>query len=62
MIILQGAREVKNENVTDPTVRERFVGGLTRRTNYTVKVYARNFVFEGDASQKIIKTKLKGKF
>ena len=60
--IRQGAREVKNENITDPAAREMLIGGLTISTNYTVKVYARNFVFEGDASQKIIKTKFEGEF
>ena len=62
MVILQGVSEVKNETVTDPNARERFMGGLAKSTNYTLKVYARNFVFEGNASQKIIRTKFEGEY
>ena len=60
MVILQGAREVSNENITDPAVRKMFIGGLDKYTFYTVKVYARNYVFEGDVIKKMLKTKLKG--
>lgn len=51
---------IKNENVTDTSVREKFIRGLERNTNYIVKVYARNYMFEGDAGQKIIKTDYAG--
>jgi len=60
VIILQGSKVIKNENVTDTSVREKFIRGLERNTNYIVKVYARNYMFEGDAGQKIIKTDYAG--
>ena len=61
MVILQGGKVIKNENVTDTSVREKFIGGLAKGTSYIVKVYSRNYVFEGDAAQKIIKTNYEGK-
>ena len=60
VVMLQGAREVTNENITDPAAREMFMGGLDKNTFYTVEVYARNYVFEGDVIKKTLKTKLKG--
>ena len=60
VVILQGSHVIKNENVTDSSVREQLIGGLEKNTNYTVKVYSRNYAFEGDASQKLIKTKYEG--
>ena len=60
MVILQGGKVIKNENV-NTSVKEKFIGGLDKNTSYTVKVYSRNFVFEGDAAQKIIKTNYEGK-
>ena len=61
VVIVKGGNEIKNENVTYPSVRQRFIGGLEKNTNYTIKVYARNYVFAGDAGQKIIKTNYDGK-
>ena len=49
---------IKNENGTDSSVREKFIGGLKKNTNYTVKVFARNYVFEGDAGKKDNQDKL----
>jgi len=60
VVILQGGKVMKNENVTDSSVRDKFIGGLEKNTYYTVKVYARNYVFEGVAAQKIFKTKYEG--
>ena len=61
VVIVKGGNETKNENVTNRSLREKLIGGLEKSTNYTVKVYARNYVFEGNAGQKIIKTKYEGK-
>ena len=36
------------------------VGGLERDTKYTVKVLARNAVFEGPAVEKEVRTKYEG--
>ena len=61
VVIVKGGNETKNENVTNHSLREKFIGGLEKNTNYTIKVYARNYVFEGNAGQKIIKTNYEGK-
>ncbi len=61
VVILKGATEKKNKNVTDPSTTSLSVGGLDRDTNYTVKVFARNAVFEGPAGEKTVKTKYEGK-
>ena len=62
VVILQGDNEIIDQNITDPTVREKLIEKLNRNTNYNVRVYARNFVFEGDAVQKDFKTNFEGKF
>ena len=61
VIILKGDTEIHNVNITDPGKTSRTFGGLDKDTNYMVKVFARNVVFEGPAAEKIIKTKDKGK-
>ncbi|KAL9966766.1 hypothetical protein ACROYT_G024885 [Oculina patagonica] len=60
VVILKGATEIKNENVTDPGTTSLSVGGLERDTEYTVKVFTRNAVFEGPAGEKALKTKYEG--
>ena len=61
MVILKTGTEIKNENVTDPGTTSLSVGGLEKDTEYTVKVFARNAVFEGPAGEKAVKTKKEGK-
>ncbi|XP_078356093.1 neogenin-like, partial [Oculina patagonica] len=60
VVILKGGAEIKNENVTDPGTTSLSVGGLERDTEYIVKVFARNAVFEGHAAEKAVKTKYEG--
>ncbi|XP_078379477.1 uncharacterized protein LOC144662528 isoform X2 [Oculina patagonica] len=60
VVILKGGTEIKNENVTDPSTTSLSVGGLERDTEYSVKVFARNAVFEGPAAEKAVKTKYEG--
>jgi len=60
VVILHLNTELRNENITDPAARETFVGGLSKNANYDVKVYARNYVFEGDANQTAMKTNSEG--
>ena len=36
------------------------IGGLTKSTNYTIKLFARNYVFEGNAAERKIQTKYEG--
>jgi len=61
MVILKGSTEIKNDNITDPGTTSWTAGDLTRTTNYTVKVFARNAVFEGRAAEKEVTTKYEGK-
>ena len=60
MVILKGSIEIKNENITDPGSTSLPVGGLERNTTYTVKVFARNAVFEGLAAERKVRTKYEG--
>ena len=60
MVVLQGVDELKNDNITNSGTRSWPVGNLKINTNYTVKVFARNFVFEGNAVEKILQTKFEG--
>jgi len=57
VVILKGSTEIKNENITDPGTTSVPVGGLERNTIYTMKVFARNIVFEGPAAEKKVSTK-----
>ena len=61
VVIVKNGTEIKNENTTEPGMTRLSVGGLTRITNYTVKVFARNAVFEGPAVEMAVKTKYEGK-
>ena len=60
MIILKGDAEIKNVNITDPEKTSLSVGDLERDTEYNVKMFARNAVFEGAATHKSITTKTNG--
>ena len=61
VVILKGGTEIKNVNITDPGITSLSVGNLERDTEYNVKVFARNAVFEGALGQKTIRTKTTGK-
>jgi len=61
VVILKGSTEIKNVNITDPGITSLSVGDLERNTEYNVKVFARNAVFEGAPGQKTFKTKVIGK-
>ena len=60
VVILKTGTEIKNENVTNPGTTSLSVGGLVRDTEYSVRVFARNAVFESAAAQKTIRTKIEG--
>ena len=60
MIVLKGDTKIDNVN-TDPGTTSYSFRTLKRDTNYMVKVFARNYVFEGTAAEKTIKTKDEGK-
>ena len=60
VLILRGNTQIKMTNITDFTVRQLDIGGLTKSTNYTIKLFARNYVFEGKATERKIQTKYEG--
>ena len=60
VVILKGSTEIKNVNITDPGILSLSVGDLERDTTYTVKVLARNAVFEGPAAEEKVRTKYQG--
>ncbi|XP_022809523.1 neural cell adhesion molecule 1-like [Stylophora pistillata] len=60
LIILKGDTEINIVNITDPGTTSYTFVNLERDTDYTVKVLSRNFVFEGNAVVKVVKTAFKG--
>ena len=59
-LILRGNTKIENRNITDLSVKHQDIGSLSRGTNYTVKLFARNYVFEGKATERKIQTKYEG--
>ena len=59
VLILRGNTEIENRNITDSAM-QLDMGGLTKSTNYTIKLFARNYVFEGNAAERKIQTKYVG--
>ena len=60
VLILRGNTEIENMNITNLSVKVQDVGSLSKGTNYTIKLFARNYVFEGKATERKIQTKYKG--
>ena len=60
MILQKDETEIKKVNITDPGTTSYSFRGLEKNTNYTVKLFSRNFVFEGDPTVWNIKTKFEG--
>ena len=60
VLILRGNIEITQKNITDLKVKHLDVGGLTTSTNYTIKLFARNYVFEGNSTETKIQTKFQG--
>ena len=60
MILQKGETEIEKDNITDPGTTSYSFRGLEKNTNYTVKLFSRNFVFEGDPTVRTIKTKFEG--
>ena len=60
VLILLGNTAIQNWNITDFTVRQLDIGGLTKSTNYTIKLFARNYVFKGNAAERKIQTNYEG--
>ena len=60
VLLLRGNTEIENRNITDLTAMQLDIGGLTKSTNYTIKLFARNYVFEGNAAERKIQSKYEG--
>ena len=60
MILLKGETEVEKDNITDLGTTSYSFRELERDTNYTVKLFSRNFVFEGDPTVWKISTLFEG--
>jgi len=60
VVILKGNTEIRNEDIADPAMSSLSVGDLERNSTYTVKVSAKNAVFEGSAVEKKVRTKYEG--
>ena len=60
MVLQKGETQIEKNNITDPGTTTYSFRGLEKNTNYTVKLFSRNFVFEGDPIVRTIKTKFEG--
>ena len=60
MIFQKDETEIKKDDITDPRTTTYSFRGFERNTNYTVKLFSRNFVFEGNPTVRTIKTKFEG--
>ena len=60
VVLLRNGVKITNQNVTDPGKTSLPVGNLDKNAEYNVKVFARNFVFEGRAGNKKVRTKFEG--
>lgn len=61
VLILEEKKIVKNVNISNLSTKDGDFGDLTTSTNYTLRVFARNYVFEGNATEKKLQTKFQGK-
>ena len=61
VVLSQRDTEIDEKNVTDPVTKTCVFAGLRKRTIYSLRVSARNFVFEGPFSQATVQTKPEGK-
>ena len=60
MILQKGETEIEKDSITDPGTTTYSFRGLEKNTNFTVKLFSRNFIFEGDPIVRTIKTKFEG--
>ena len=60
MVLQKGETQIEKNDITDPGTTTYSFRGLEKNTNYTVKLFSRNFVFEGDPIVRTIKTKFEG--
>ena len=60
VLILRGNTKLVNRNITDLLVKHQDIGSLNKSSYYTIKLFARNYVFEGKATERKIQTKYEG--
>ena len=60
LILQKGETEIEKDEITDPGKTSYSFRGLEKNTNYTVKLFSRNFVFEGDPTIRKIRTLFEG--
>ena len=60
MILQKGETELEKDAITNPGTTSYSFRGLEKNTNYTVKLFSRNLLFEGDPTLRTIKTKFEG--
>ena len=60
VLILRGNKELQVKNITDTSAKYQVFGGLNKSTSYIIKLFARNYVFEGKATERKIRTKYEG--
>ena len=60
IILQKGETEIEKDNITDPGTITHSFRGLEKNTNYTVKLFSRNFVFKGDPTVRRIRTIFEG--
>ena len=60
MVLQKGETQIEKNDIADPGTTTYSFRGLEKNTNYTVKLFSRNFVFEGDPIVRTIKTKFEG--
>ena len=60
LILQKGETEIEKDDITDPGTTTYLFRGLEKNTNYTVKLFSRNFIFEGDPTVRTFKTKFEG--
>ena len=60
LILQKGETAIEKDNITDPGTTTYSFRGLEKNTNYTVKLFSRNFVFEEDLTVRKIRTMFEG--
>ena len=60
LILQKGETEMRKVYITDSGTTSYSFRGLEKNTNYTVKLFSRNFVFEGDPTVRRISTIFEG--
>ena len=60
LILQKGETELEKDAINNPGTTSYSFRGLEKNTNYTVKLFSRNFIFEGDPTVRTVRTKFEG--